>query len=136
MFNYSVSTVVHPWPRYRSIFGSDESQFYQQDSPFFFRGVCTETPVFNKVWRLGDDYVDEVSIKQEVSLLRHAFGCGVPVPTILKHGKIQVSRDIYFVLQMSDVGDHRTCGTREELLAYAISLIGNVSKPTNNSVCL
>jgi len=75
MSNYSVPTVVHPWPRYRSIFGGDESQFYQQDSPFFFRGVCTETPVFNKVWRFGDDYVDEVSIKQEVSLLRHAFGC-------------------------------------------------------------
>jgi serine/threonine protein kinase len=120
--------LAHPWARYRSIFGGDGAQFYQQSSPFFFRGGSSPSPVFYKVWRQGDDYVDEGSIGREVSLLRHAFRCEVSVPSVLKYGELQSANDIFFVLQMSDVGDHHFVNTRDELLVYAISLIGNVLK--------
>jgi serine/threonine protein kinase len=41
---------------------------------------------------------------------------------------MQSANDIFFVLKMSDVGDHHFVDTRDELPVYAISLIGNVLK--------
>ena len=120
--------LVYPWPRYRSIFGGDESQFYQQSSPFHFRGKCLGSDVFYKVWRQGDDCVDELWVEREVSLLRHALTCGVSVPSVLRFGRLQASNHVFLALQLEDLGDLHFAHRRDELMIYARSLINNVSK--------
>ena len=120
--------LVYPWPRYRSIFGGDESQFYQQSSPFHFRGECLGSDVFYKVWRQGDDCVDELWVEREVSLLRHALTCGVSVPSVLRFGRLQASNHVFLALQLEDLGDLHFAHRRDELMIYARSLINNVSK--------
>lgn len=64
--------LAYPWERIRSIFAGYDHMFYQHSSPFFFRGENQGSPVFCKIWRQGDDLVDEASIDREVVLLRHA----------------------------------------------------------------
>lgn len=118
----------NPWEPIRSIFGGDDHMFHQQSSPFFFQGESGRSPVFCKVWRQGDDYVDEVSIEREVALLRHASKCDVLVPSVYSFGKVQSGGALFFVLLMSDAGHKHYVDTHDELLSYGTSLIENVSK--------
>ena len=122
------NNLTYPWPRYRNILCDDDTEFYQQSSPFFLRGQCLQAHVFYKIWRHGDEYVDEGLVEREVSLLRDALECGVATPSLLKYGRVLQSSHLFFVLQMSDCGDCHFVETRDELLPYSLSVIENVSR--------
>lgn len=72
-----------PWQRAQNLFDEEPTSSFQQQSPFFFRGVICESLAFFKVWRLGDADVEESFIGDEVRLLKHALDAGVSVPSML-----------------------------------------------------
>ena len=88
---------------------------------------------FYKVWRQGDDDIDEALVEPEVSLLRHAFERGVAVPSILKYRRLHVAKGLFLIPQMSDVGDCHFVDAHEDLLVYAKSLVENVMKLHSNA---
>ena len=130
VFDNPRATIRYPWPRYRNIFDSDDAdwRYYQQKSPFFFRGEWEgETEVFFKVWR-EDDGTSEDDLETEISLLRRAGAFGISVPVVLDKftRKVCVGDSTFQVLGMTHVGDTHHVSNGEELIHYALLLIEHI----------
>jgi serine/threonine protein kinase len=74
------NAALAPWDR--------DMAYYQQESPFYFKGSLVNypdnMPVFCKVWREGDSHVDRDDIKDEIDLFNAANSNGVPSPIVIK----------------------------------------------------
>jgi hypothetical protein len=59
--------------------------YYQQTSPFFFKGVMVNgVPVCCKVWRKCDNHVECNEIKTEIDLFKVAKANGIPCPLVIE----------------------------------------------------
>ena len=64
--------------------------FFQQESPYFFRGVdkgqqssSEDNAVFCKVWREGDSHTSREAVEEEIHFYRRANANNVPSPLVI-----------------------------------------------------
>jgi tRNA A-37 threonylcarbamoyl transferase component Bud32 len=61
-----------------------DMKYFQQESPYYFKGFYITTSVFCKVWREGDSRTNRQNIKDEICFLQKAHEGGVPSPRLIK----------------------------------------------------
>jgi serine/threonine protein kinase len=112
-----------------------ELEYYQQGSPFYFKGVVpgpTKCHVFCKVWREGDPRTNRKNILDEMKFYNQANSAGVPSPKVVKSLTAtdvdcltqKLSRYHILVTEYhrnDDVGEN-------DILIFALSLVCAVGK--------
>jgi serine/threonine protein kinase len=141
--NGKIHHLQYPWSRVKNAAAIDlwghDMAYYQQESPFYFKGVMVDGPnkhsVFCKVWRECDDHVDLEDVKNEIDLFKVANASGIPSPLVIEK---LTSMNVDYVRKdtMLTVKYHILVTTYErkdqvapvDLFYFALSLIQTVKK--------
>jgi Protein kinase domain len=90
--NGKIHGLHYPWSRVKNaaaldLWGHDRA-FYQQESPFYFKGFMVDgqnnDAVFCKVWRECDDLVDPEDVKNEIDLFKVANANDIPSALVIE----------------------------------------------------